>query len=54
MFMRKLKKVTWIAYAHAQFSGGLYQDKGSIFILYQTFVAYWWFTASLENANAYK
>jgi len=46
--------VTGDVYAHAQFSGGLYQDKVSIFILYQTLVAYWWFLASQENAHAYE
>lgn len=50
----QVKKVTWNVYAHAQFSGGLYQAQGSIFILYQLLVVYWRFTASLENAHAYK
>lgn len=37
------KKVTWNVYAHAQFSGGLYQDKASIFLLNQIIVDYWCF-----------
>tara|TARA_R110000796_G_scaffold201234_2_gene317404 strand:+ start:433 stop:600 length:168 start_codon:yes stop_codon:yes gene_type:complete len=50
----QIKKVTWYAYAHAHFSGGLNQDKASIFISYQSLVAYWWFLASQENAHAYE
>jgi hypothetical protein len=34
--------VTWDVYAHAQFSGGLYQDKVSIFILYKTLIDGFW------------
>ena len=50
----QVKKVTWNAYAHAQFSDGLDQDKVSIFIFYQRLVAYWWFLTSQQNAHAYE